>query len=173
MVLYLILKYAKSLIELKNCTKRLKKMKRIIDNRKLFGITKDANLTELKKIYRNLMKEWHPDNFKEGDEQLIEAEIKSKTIIEAYHFLVSIAPETIAASLDQYTNTLNTSSIEDFEYKTETLTISFSDGSCYEYFAVPKSVYVKLVNAPAQARFLRRHIATEFIYRSTNKLVAA
>ena len=148
-------------------------MRKIDSYRRLLEVTEKTSLTELKSIYRNLMKAYHPDKFQDNDAEKIIAENKSKTIIEAYHFLVSIAPETIAASLDQYTNTLNTSSIEDFEYKTETLTISFSDGSCYEYFAVPKSVYVKLVNAPAQARFLRRHIATEFIYRSTNKLVAA
>jgi hypothetical protein len=86
---------------------------------------------------------------------------------------VSIAPETIAATLEQYTETITGSSIEDFEYKNEKLTINFSNGSCYEYFGVPKATYVKLVNAPSQARFARRHICKSFIYRSVSKLVAA
>ena len=76
-------------------------MKRITDYRKLFEITKDTDLAELKLIYRRLMKEWHPDKF--ADETLkAEAEAKSKTIIEAYHFLVSISPQTHAASLEDY-----------------------------------------------------------------------
>lgn len=148
-------------------------MRKIDSYRRLLEVTEKTSLADLKSVYRNLMKNFHPDKFQDNDAEKIIAENKSKAIIEAYHFLVSIAPETIANSFDQYQNTINTSNIEEFEYKTEILTINFSDGSCYEYFAVPKSVYVKLVNAPAQARFLRRHIATEFIYRSTNKLVAA
>ncbi len=148
-------------------------MRKIDSYRRLLEVTEKTSLGDLKSVYRNLMKSYHPDKFQDNDAEKIIAETKSKAIIEAYHFLVSIAPETIANSFDQYLNTINTSSIEDFEYKAEILTINFSDGSCYEYFAVPKSVYTKLVNAPAQARFLRRHIATEFIYRSTNKLVAA
>lgn len=148
-------------------------MRKIDSYRRLLEVTEKTSLADLKSVYRNLMKNFHPDKFQDNDAEKIIAENKSKAIIEAYHFLVSIAPETIAKSFDQYQNTINTSNIEEFEYKTEILTINFSDGSCYEYFAVPKSVYVKLVNAPAQARFLRRHIATEFIYRSTNKLVAA
>jgi DNA gyrase subunit A len=59
-------------------------MKRILESRKLFGITKDADLAELKIIYRNLMKEWHPDKFQEGDELKAQADIKSKEIISAY-----------------------------------------------------------------------------------------
>ena len=94
-------------------------------------------------------------------------------IIEAYHFLVSIAPETIAETLEQYNQTINQALIEDFEYKALTLTITFSDGNCYEYFNVPKATYIKLVNAPSQSRFARRHICNTYVYRSSNKLVAA
>ena len=70
-------------------------MKKIIDYRKLLGVTKTTELQELKTIYRNLMKEWHPDKFQDDDAKKQEAEEKSKQVIEAYHLLVSIAPETI------------------------------------------------------------------------------
>ncbi len=40
-------------------------MKKIGDYRKLFGVTKTAELKELKNIYRNLIKEWHPDKFQD------------------------------------------------------------------------------------------------------------
>jgi hypothetical protein len=44
--------------------------------------------------------------------------------------------------------------------------------SVYEYFDVPKAVYVKLINADSPGRFARRHIYNEYVFRSTSKLVA-
>ncbi|MFP5040026.1 KTSC domain-containing protein [Parasediminibacterium sp. JCM 36343] len=149
-------------------------MSKVEHYRKLLGVTKQADLKDLKSVYRNHMKDWHPDKFQDKEEsEKLAAEKKSKIVIEAYHFLVSIAPETIEASLEQYYQTLDTASIEDFEYKGTTLRIDFSDGHSYEYFDVPKAAYVKLVNAPAQARFVRRHISETYVYRSVNKIVAA
>ena len=131
-----------------------------------------AELQELKTVYRTLIKNWHPDKFQDSAESKKEAEEKSKTIIEAYHFLVSIAPETRQQSLQEYTLTTTSSNIADFEYKSQVLTVTFFDGSVYEYFDVPKAVYVKLVNADSPGRFARRHIYNSYIYRSTSKLVA-
>jgi curved DNA-binding protein CbpA len=147
-------------------------MKKIVDYRKLLGVTKDAELQELKSVYRGLMKTWHPDKFNDSPESRLEAEEKSKTIIEAYHFLVSIAPETRNQSLAEYTATTTTSGILDFEYKSQVLKISFVDGSEYEYFDVPKAVYVKFINADSPGRFARRHIFNSFVYRSMSRLVA-
>lgn len=145
-------------------------MKRILDHRKLFGITKDADLAQLKTIYRNLMKEWHPDKFQEGDEMKSQAELKSKEIIAAYHFLVSISPETNKLNLEEYTKTITTSGIDDFNYKGQTLKVTFQDGSVYEYFGVPKNVYHKLINSSTQARFARRHIFDSYTYRKVSNL---
>ena len=147
-------------------------MKKIIDYRKLLGVNEAAELQELKTIYRSLMKTWHPDKFQDSAENKIEAEEKSKTIIEAYHFLVSIAPETRSQSFAEYTLTTTTSGIANFEYKSQVLTVSFLDGSAYEYFDVPKAVYVKLINADSPGRFARRHIYKNYVYRSLSKLVA-
>ena len=144
-------------------------MKRITDYRKLFAITKDTDLAELKLIYRNLIKEWHPDKFTDNETLRAEAEIKSKEIIEAYHFLVSISPETHASKLEDYTLTITNSGIDDFLYKGQTLKITFQDGSKYEYFGVPKNTYNKLINSPNIARFARRHIFGSFIYRNVFK----
>jgi curved DNA-binding protein CbpA len=145
-------------------------MKKIVDYRKLLDVTEAAELQVLKTNYRNMMKTWHPDKFQ--DESRVEAEEKSKTIIEAYHFLVSIAPETRAQSLTEYTATTTLSNIADFEYKSQVLKIAFLDGNEYEYFDVPKAVYVKLINADSPGRFARRHIYNEYVYRSVNRLVA-
>ncbi|HXC06979.1 MAG TPA: KTSC domain-containing protein [Bacteroidia bacterium] len=144
-------------------------MKKITDYRKLLGVTKDTELKELKTIYRNFMKDWHPDKFADDHEKKVEAEEKSKTLIEAYHFLVSISPETQALALPVYMQTTTTSIISDISYKQQTLEITFADGSVYEYFDVPKNTYVKLVNADSPGRFARRHIFHEFVYRNVTK----
>jgi curved DNA-binding protein CbpA len=148
-------------------------MKKIVDYRKLLDVNKDAELSELKSVYRGLMKTWHPDKFNDNPEAKLEAEEKSKTIIEAYHFLVSIAPETITQSIEEYNTTTSTSGILDFDYKSQVLKIYFTDDSTYEYFDVPKEVYRKLINADSPGRFARRHIFNTYVYRSVNKLVAA
>jgi curved DNA-binding protein CbpA len=147
-------------------------MKKIIEHRKLLGVTKDAELHELKTVYRSLIKTWHPDKFNDDAEAKLQAEGKSKEIIEAYHFLVSIAPETRSQTIGAYTDTITTSGITDFEYKAQVLRIEFADGNAYEYFDVPKAVYVKLINADSPGRFARRHIFNEYVYRSVSKLVA-
>lgn len=147
-------------------------MKKIVDYRKLLGVNESVELQELKTVYRNLMKIWHPDKFQDMLDSKTEAEEKSKTIIEAYHFLVSIAPETRNQTIADYTLTTSKSSITDFEYKSQTLTIIFSDNSSYEYFDVPKAIYVKLINADSPGRFARRHIYNSYVYRTTSKLTA-
>ncbi len=146
-------------------------MKKIVDYRKLMGVTKDATLQELKTVYRSLMKTWHPDRFQDEAEKL-EAEDKSKTMIEAYHFLVSIAPETLAQTFADYTLTTTTAGIEDFDYQRQVFTVNFTDGNTYEYFDVPKAVYIKFINADSPGRFARRHIFSNYVYRSTSRLVA-
>ncbi|MEI7524504.1 MAG: KTSC domain-containing protein [Mariniphaga sp.] len=146
-------------------------MKRIIEYRRLLDITPNADLVELKTTYRNLIKEWHPDKYID-EERKAEAEHKSKNIIEAYHFLVSIAPETQAFNLDNYTNTTNNSGIEDYSYKGQTLKITFQDGSVYEYFGIPKNIYNKFLNSSTLLRFARRHIFYSYTYRNVSKQTA-
>jgi len=139
-------------------------MKKIVDSRTLLGVDKKAELKDLKSVYRTLMKDWHPDKFVDNDEQKLVAEEKSKEIIEAYHFLVSIAPETVAENLPEY-NKIVASTIRDFSYKGQTLEINFSEGTDYEYFDVPRSIYQKMVNSDSPARFARGHVYHEFVYR--------
>jgi DnaJ-class molecular chaperone len=148
-------------------------MKKIIESRKLLGVGKAAELKDLKAIYRNFMKDWHPDKFQNDAQALAEAEEKSKAFIEAYHLLVSVAPETHTQQLEQYTEVINSSRMVGFQYKGLTLELNFADGSSYEYFGVPKNVYNKLVNSNTPDRFCRRHIYHEYTYRKAIKAVAA
>ncbi len=147
-------------------------MKKIIESRKLLGVDKAVELKDLKSIYRTFMKDWHPDKIQDSPVAKLEAEEKSKAFIEAYHLLVSIAPETHAQQLEQYTDVITSSKIADFQYKSQTLQVNFTDGSKYEYFGLPKNVYGKLVNSDAPDRFARRHIYHSFVYRKVSKALA-
>ena len=146
-------------------------MKKIIESRKLLGVDKTVELKELKSIYRNFMKDWHPDKFHNDHEGRLAAEEKSKEFIEAYHLLVSIAPETQAQQLEQYTAVITSSRILDFLYKSQTLQLNFADGSSYEYFSVPNSIYNKFLNSETPDRFARRHIYHSYVYRKVSKAV--
>lgn len=143
-------------------------MKRINEYKKLFNVEKDIDLKQLKSTYRNLVKEWHPDKFQAGDANAIEAELMSRQIIDGYHFLVSIAPETKAANLEDYNETVN-SPIIDWQHKGLVLEITFLDGNTYEFFGVNKALYIKLCQADKLTRFAKRNIFSTYIYRKIKK----
>ena len=147
-------------------------MKRIAEYKKLFAVEGELELKQLKKTYRNLVKEWHPDKFLEGDDKKEEAEIMSRQIIDGYHFLVSIAPETKEATLDEY-NAAIESGLIDFEHKNVRLEVTFNNGASYEYFGVPKKVFQKLINSDKRQRFAKRNIFTSYLYRKSKKEVEA
>ncbi len=134
------------------------------------GITNAGDLNELKSVYRSFMKANHPDKF-QNDDEIAEAEERSKKFIEAYHFLVSIAPDTRTKNLESYTETITNAQVLNFEYKTGVLTLDFSDGRSFEYFDVPRDIYNKLINADSRTRFARRRICSTFVYRSVNQAV--
>jgi curved DNA-binding protein CbpA len=144
-------------------------MKRIAEFKKLFEVAPETDLAALKKTYRGLIKEWHPDKFRDNDEKAEEAEVKSKRIIEAYHFLVSISAETHAANLEEYTVTTTTTGIEDFLFEKQVLEVKFKDGSAYEYFGVSPKVYQKMINSATQYRFGKRHIFNSYTFRKVKK----
>ncbi len=143
-------------------------MKKIVEYRKLLNVEKTVTLKELKTIYRNAMKESHPDKFQGDDAGLKLAEENSKEIIEAYHFLVSINAETIQQGLPEYQETIANATIVDYKYENIRLTVNFSNGSVYEYISVPKATYIKMVNADSPGRFAKRHVLNAFPYRKVS-----
>jgi curved DNA-binding protein CbpA len=145
-------------------------MKKIVEYRKLLNVEKTVALKDLKTIYRNAMKESHPDKFQDDPEGLQAAEEKSREIIEAYHFLVSINAETIKQGLPEYQETIATATITDYRYENIRLIVNFSNGSVYEYISVPKAIYIKMVNADSPGRFAKRHIFTVFPYRKVSNI---
>jgi DnaJ-class molecular chaperone len=144
-------------------------MKRISAYKKLFEVENTIELKAIKTSYRNLVKAWHPDKFQDDDARKEEAEQMSREIIDGYHFLVSIAPETKEANLEAYNNTIQNCGIADFQHKGLLLEITFVDGSTYEYFGVPKNVFQKFVNSDKQVRFAKRSIYNSYLYRKSKK----
>jgi molecular chaperone HscB len=143
-------------------------MKRINEYKKLFNVEGAIDLKEIKTTYRNLIKEWHPDKIR--DEALIAiADVKSKEIIDGYHFLISIAPETKEAQLEEYTATTTDSKIEDYRHKSMTMEITFTNGDTYEYFGVTPKFFNKFHRAANQNNFARRNVYTAFLYRKAKK----
>lgn len=143
-------------------------MKRIKEYKKLFKVEGPINLKELKTTYRNLVKEYHPDKFIEEDKKA-EAEIISTQIIDGYHFLVSIAPETKEANLEAYKKTITEFQIADWRHKSMLLEVTFTDGNTYEYFGVSKILFGKFINAKSMNNFGKRNIFNTFLYRKSMK----
>ena len=144
-------------------------MKRVIEYRKLLGVDKNVTLKELKTIYRNSMKDNHPDKFADDEAGKLAAEETSKNIISAYHFLVSISNETLEKNLPEYQETINNFNILDFRLEKQTLLITHLNGISYEYLGVPRNIYVKMVNAESPNRFAKRHIYGNTFYENSGE----
>lgn len=147
-------------------------MKKIAEYRKLLEVDKSASLKDLKNIYRNVMKETHPDKFINDEAGKLEAEEKSKSVIEAYHFLVSINEETQEKYKEEYTDTISNSIITDFYLEKSILKVEHLNGKMFEYIGVPRNTYIKMVNSDSPSRFARRHIYGNFVYRKSGEAMA-
>ncbi|MDX1349424.1 MAG: KTSC domain-containing protein [Putridiphycobacter sp.] len=143
-------------------------MRRINEYKKLFDVESAIELAALKSKYRLLVKQWHPDKFQD-DALKAEAELKSQHIIDGYHFLVSIAPETKAANLSVYTNRTTVVGIADFQHKKQVLEVTFNDGAVYEYFGVSPQVFQKMCNTDKLMRFAKRNIFNSYLYRQSKR----
>lgn len=143
-------------------------MKRINQYKKLFKVEGSIDLKDLKKTYRGLVKEYHPDKFQDELEKE-EAGVKSLEIIDGYHFLVSIAPETKESNSEQYTSTISESQVVDFQHKSMRLEVTFTDGNTYEYFGVNHKLFNKFSGSKSLNNFGRRNIFNSFTYRKIKK----
>lgn len=143
-------------------------MKRINEYKKLFKVEGAINLKELKTTYRGLVKEWHPDKFQDQEKKKEAGDVSVK-IIDGYHFLVSIAPDTKEANLEEYVSTTIQSQVADFHHKSMLLEVTFTDGNTYEYFGVNHKLFNKFVNSKSLNNFGKRNIFNSFLYRKSKK----
>ena len=144
-------------------------MKKIAEYRKLLEVDHKVTLKELKNIYRNVMKDTHPDKFINDEEGKLAAEEKRKSVIEAYHFLVSINEETQEKYKEEYTETITNSIITDFYLEKSILKVQHLNGKMFEYIGVPRNTFIKMVNADSPSRFARRHIYGKFTHRKAGE----
>jgi hypothetical protein len=144
-------------------------MKRISQYKKLFQIEDQIELGALKSTYRSLVKQWHPDKFQDDDPMKAEAELMGRQIVDGYHFLVSIAPETIEANRPEYEQVIMECGIADYKHQGLLLEITFTNGDSYEYFGVNANVFKKFINADKQVRFAKRFIYDAYLYRKSKK----
>ncbi len=143
-------------------------MKRINQYKKIFKVEGAIDLKELKKTYRGLVKEWHPDKFQDEDKKE-EAGVKSLEIIDGYHFLVSISPEKKEANLEEYALTISQSQVATFHHKSMRLEVTFTDGNTYEYFGVTHKLFNKFSRSKSLNNFGKRNIFNSFLYRKSMK----
>lgn len=143
--------------------------KLISQYKKLFGVQGEIDLAELKLTYRKLVKEWHPDKFPDGGAEAEAAELKSREIIDAYHFLVSLAPETQEKNKAEYEELIKTKNIVDYDYVKRVLWVEFSNGAEYEYFNVKPKLVEQLGDAPNLMRFARRKLLKNHLFRKMKR----
>ena len=93
----------------------------------------------------------------------------STKIIDGYHFLVSIAPETKEANLEDFTKTITDFKVDDYHHKSMLLEVTFTDGNTYEFFGVNKKMFLRFVNAKSINNFGKRNIFNKFLYRKSKK----
>lgn len=143
-------------------------MKRINEYKKLFKVEGAIDLKELKKTYRGLVKDWHPDKFTDEAKKEEAGEVSLK-IIDGYHFLVSIAPKTKEDNLEAYNTTIQGFQVADWHHKSMLLELTFTDGNTYEYFGVNRKLFLKFVNSKSMSNFGKRNIFNSFTYRKSKK----
>jgi hypothetical protein len=52
-----------------------------------------------------------------------------------------------------------------YDAESQTLEIEFHSGAVYQYYGVPKSVYIGLMQAASQGSYFHRHIRSQYEYR--------
>lgn len=63
-------------------------------------------------------------------------------------------------------NTIQSSTIKSIDYieSENTLIVEFKRSGTYEYFDVPKSVYMALLTAPSKGVYLSKYIKDKFVH---------
>lgn len=62
---------------------------------------------------------------------------------------------------------INSSNLKSATYETEvkTLSVTFKNGSIYEYYDVPWEIFTKLRMAESQGKFMNQHVNKTFKYK--------
>jgi len=145
----------------------------------ILGVNKQSSKEEIKKAYRKQSMLWHPDKFSNDKEKWESAHLKFIKIAEAYELLQNYEPPKIRETQKRAdTNFKSATTNKTANAKTERaniirirvqssnvfaigydknsmiLQVEFKNGSVYEYYEVPETIYVAFMNASSKGRFV-------------------
>jgi hypothetical protein len=78
-----------------------------------------------------------------------------------------VTPESYVKSNVDATVNVNSSAIEtaDYEYGTEALTLTFTNGSRYKYSRVPRFLFHGLQEAASKGKFINNYVINSFNFK--------
>ena len=149
----------------------------------VLGVNRLSTKVLIKKAFRDLIKAWHPDKFKDDIVSNAEATERSILIIEAYEILRNYVPPDDAdiylpsfkavkqdsqLRQDIIRERVKSSNLYSVGYSIEMqiLQIEYTNGRIYEYYDVPKSVFMELLNSESKGKYANRNICFSFRYNS-------
>lgn len=80
---------------------------------------------------------------------------------------MALLEHKIVKRAEQLQQSVQSSNLSEVKYDTDlmVLTVTFNNGSVYEYFTVPINVYEDLINASSHGSYFYRNIRNSFSYR--------
>ena len=131
----------------------------------ILGVTLQSTKEEIKKAYRNIINQSHPDKFPNDKQKNLEATEKSKLINEAYHNLKNYAPNEPSITVGRVR--VKSSNIHSVGYDSANmiLQIQFLNGGVYEYYGVPENVFREMMKAESKGKFAIRYIYNSYRYK--------
>lgn len=133
---------------------------------RILGVTRNSTKEEIKKAYLREIKKWHPDKFQNEPEKALEAEAKSKAIIEAYGLLKDYDLST-ARSGNSVTfkdtfiryriRSLNVVAIG-YNKQLNILEVMYRSGRIIQYFGVPETTFITTLQSEAKGKFINKNM---------------
>ncbi len=149
---------------------------------KVLGVDRYSSQLDIKKAFRELIKQNHPDKFQNDKNTISVATKKSQLINEAYIILKHYQPPDLK-KLNDYSphyqrqgnkklmhdigrGDVKSSNIKSVGYDKDNnmLQIEFRNGYIYEYYNVPEEIFIDLLDAESKGRFGNRYIFYSYSY---------
>jgi DnaJ-class molecular chaperone len=149
---------------------------------KILGVNRYSSKQDIKIAFRKLIKQQHPDKFQNDKNAICVANKKSQLINEAYSILKHYQPPNLK-KLNDYSPhysrqgdkkrmhdigrvDVKSSNIKSVGYDKDNnlLQIEFRNGYIYEYFNIPKGIFIGLLDAESKGRFGNRYIFYSYYY---------
>jgi hypothetical protein len=138
----------------------------------LLGLDTVADTAELKSVYRNAVKRWHPDRYM-FDREMQEAAIERiKRINTAYQYVSERLsssppkPQPVFPSESLLEVFLKSSQIIStaYDYSAYSLYIKFKSSNVYRFCEVPPRIYDELISSGSPGLYARKHVYRTYKY---------